>query len=69
MLQQAHGQRAERVEADRKQLLDAVQHAVQLMQQQVTQLEDKGWQNAYMAGKLVEVRRQSPAGASPTWLA
>lgn len=57
-LQQAHAQCAERVESDRNQLVEAAARAVQLMQQQMAQLEDKhSWQNAFVAGKLVQVGR------------
>jgi hypothetical protein len=55
-MQQALAQRAERVESDRRQLAEAAARAVQLMQQQVAQLEDKhGWHNAFEAGRLVQV--------------
>ena len=55
MLQQAHEQCAERVEGDRKLLGEAAQRAVQLMQLEVAQLQAKGWPNAFLAGRLVEV--------------
>jgi hypothetical protein len=56
MLQQAQAQRSQRVAADNQALVEAAHKAVQLMVQQVLQLEAQGWPNAYLAGKLVEVR-------------
>jgi hypothetical protein len=55
MLQQAHEQCAERVEGDRKLLGEAAQRAVQLMQLEVAKLQAKGWPNAFLSGRLVEV--------------
>lgn len=75
LMQQAHAQRAERVESDCNQLVEAAARAVQLMQQQVAQLEDKhSWQNAFVAGKLVQVagghctRVCSIKCSGPAWL-
>lgn len=64
MLQQAQVQRSQHVEADKQALAGAAQRAVQLMAQQVVALEAQGWPNAYLAGKLVEVRASPQAAVA-----
>lgn len=56
MLQRAHEQRANRIAADLDLIDQAAQQAIEVMQQQVAQLQDKGCPNAFVAGKAVEVR-------------
>lgn len=68
MLQQAHEQCAERVKVDSQLLIEAAQRAASIGylkfispadELEVAQLQAKGWPNAFMAGRLVEVRLHS----------